>query len=485
MLKKLLLILFPIVLFVFYITKDIAIPYVGPNATNFTVYSLIAHNFNKFGYLQTKLTPLISVSSDYPKNPSYFFHHPTLLSFSQSLLFKIFGEEFWVGRLTVILYSLGSLFLVYLIGKKLLDKKYALLSLLTFSIIPASTLFGKMIGQEPLVLFFCLLALTFSLDFLKTNKNIYFIFTIFSLILGICSDWPAVIFSLSLFLIYKHSKKTKQGIYLILASLITLGVFLIYIYIFNNGFADLRSALLARGFTGLLSIKFWPILWITALISRIFIYFNPLIVIGSLFFIWEMYKLKFKKIKRQNIVILSLLIFGVLHLCLYMQASFSHLYLIYYLLPFITFAFSLFIYKLLKTRKRLVLLIFIFSLIYLSIISNIKNLQNRENIWRYDLAKTVAKYIPKYETFGYCVLQRSPGFVHVSYREIKRLLGYYSQARDYAFRSIGRGGTSAVIRAPSDGVLFSSSQNCGSSSIIKIKYIDHGDGVMSFYLHVQ
>ncbi len=45
--------------------------------------------------------------------------------------------------------------------------------------------------------------------------------------------------------------------------------------------------------------------------------------------------------------------------------------------------------------------------------------------------------------------------------------------------------TSAVIRAPSDGVLFSSSQNCGSSSIIKIKYIDHGDGVMSFYLHVQ
>lgn len=45
--------------------------------------------------------------------------------------------------------------------------------------------------------------------------------------------------------------------------------------------------------------------------------------------------------------------------------------------------------------------------------------------------------------------------------------------------------TSTVIRAPSDGVLFSSSQSCGSSSIIKIKYIDHGDGVMSFYLHVQ
>lgn len=45
--------------------------------------------------------------------------------------------------------------------------------------------------------------------------------------------------------------------------------------------------------------------------------------------------------------------------------------------------------------------------------------------------------------------------------------------------------TTSVIRAPKDGTLYSSSQNCGGSSIIKIKYIEHGDGVISFYLHVQ
>ncbi len=45
--------------------------------------------------------------------------------------------------------------------------------------------------------------------------------------------------------------------------------------------------------------------------------------------------------------------------------------------------------------------------------------------------------------------------------------------------------SSLVIRAPADGTLYSSSQSCGGSSIIKIKYIDHGDGVISFYLHVQ
>lgn len=44
--------------------------------------------------------------------------------------------------------------------------------------------------------------------------------------------------------------------------------------------------------------------------------------------------------------------------------------------------------------------------------------------------------------------------------------------------------SSIVIRAPEGGDLYSSSQSCGSS-IIKIKYIDHGGGIISFYLHVQ
>lgn len=44
---------------------------------------------------------------------------------------------------------------------------------------------------------------------------------------------------------------------------------------------------------------------------------------------------------------------------------------------------------------------------------------------------------------------------------------------------------SQVIRAPADGTLFSSSQACGGSSNINIKYIEHDGGITSFYLHVQ
>jgi peptidoglycan hydrolase CwlO-like protein len=44
---------------------------------------------------------------------------------------------------------------------------------------------------------------------------------------------------------------------------------------------------------------------------------------------------------------------------------------------------------------------------------------------------------------------------------------------------------SDVIRAPADGNLFKSSQSCGGSSTINIAYIEHNDGVITLYLHVQ
>ncbi len=44
--------------------------------------------------------------------------------------------------------------------------------------------------------------------------------------------------------------------------------------------------------------------------------------------------------------------------------------------------------------------------------------------------------------------------------------------------------SSTVIHAPADGTLYSSSQACGSA-VINVRYIDHGGGIKSFYLHVQ
>lgn len=41
-----------------------------------------------------------------------------------------------------------------------------------------------------------------------------------------------------------------------------------------------------------------------------------------------------------------------------------------------------------------------------------------------------------------------------------------------------------IVHAPADGTLYSYTGKCGNSSL-KIKYIDHGSGLKTFYLHVQ
>ncbi|OGH11445.1 MAG: hypothetical protein A3B38_01335 [Candidatus Levybacteria bacterium RIFCSPLOWO2_01_FULL_36_13] len=386
-----------ILIFIFFITVNINLPYVGPNATNFNVYSLIAHNFNKFGYLETKLAPIISVSEKYPANPEYFFHHPTLLSFTESILFKIFGEQFWVGRLTVILFSLGSLFLIYLIGKNLLNETFGAISALVFTLIPASTIWGKMIGQEPLVLFFCLAALYCSLIFLEKKENKYLILAGISLILGTLSDWPAIIFAFSLiFLFRKYSEVRKYSYVLVVA----VGMFLLllfYTYFLRNGFWDLQNAIGLRTALGL--SKDWLFFLPTQLI-RILIYLNSLFVLFTIAVGLYIYKKnKFKNLDKTSLTLLVFFSFFLIHQLLYAQAVFSHNYLLYYSIPFFAFGSSYLIY-ILYTNKRYTYLslAILTSFIYLIVISDYKNKQVESNLWRYEFAQKISSYIPKYET---------------------------------------------------------------------------------------
>lgn len=374
-------------------------PYVGPNATNFNVYSLIAHNFNKFGYLQTKLAPVISVSNVLPDKPEYFFHHPTLLSFVESLLFRTFGESFWVGRVTVIIFAIGSFILTFFIGKKLVNKKYGVIAVFVTAMVPASTLFGKMIGQEPLVLFFCLLALYSALMYLSSENKKFLILCLISIVLGVLSDWPMMYFIFFFIPLFSKYKKTKIGIYLVLFSLAISAIFLAFVYFMQSGFWDLNNAITLRSVSGLLPIPLWPIRWIVAIFLRFFIYFNPVLFLLSIVTLYEIYMRYVKKqLSDVDLAIVGLFLFGIFHVFLYSQASFTHPYLIYYLVPFIAYGSSLIILEFLLKKNYFILggLTFL-CLIYLFGIQVYKSEQISSNIWRYVLTRTVSQHVSLYE----------------------------------------------------------------------------------------
>ncbi|MEM4230695.1 MAG: glycosyltransferase family 39 protein [Candidatus Pacearchaeota archaeon] len=395
MIKKYFLFL-PLVIFLFFITRGIDLPYVGPNAFNFNTYSIIAHNYNKFGLISTKLAPIVSASPILPQHPVYYLHHPPLLSVIEALFFAIFGEHFWTGRLTVIIFSFLSLVLIYLIGYRLNGRKFAFLSLSVASLLPAFSMFGRMIGQEPLVLFFALLVLFLMQGYLKKNRNTYLFFIYPSIILGTLSDWPMIYFVLSLapYLIYK--KRFKLLLSMLITAIITALLFLLYIALINSGFSDLQSAFINRSLGQLLTLRQWPSIWATTILLRFFVYFNPVITLFSFFFLFKLFvKIKNKHLSSKNMMHLGLFIFGFIHVVLYPEGSFGHPYWIYYFIPFIIYSSVM---TLLKFSKNyfIFLVVFLFSFFLLRI-EKWKTGEIKANIWRYDLAQKANEYLLPYE----------------------------------------------------------------------------------------
>lgn len=394
------LLLGPIIVFLFFLLKGIALPFVGPNAANFSVYSLIAHNFNKFGYLATNLAPVISVSPVLSSQPEYFFHHPTLLSVWISVLFRFFGEGFWVARLSVVLFAVGTFVLTYSIGKRVYDRRFGLVSALLMSLIPVSTLFGKLIGQEPLVLFFALLMLYGSLQYFSTKQNRYLLLGLFAIFFGMLSDWPMVYFSVFMLPLFYARKRLKQGLLLCLFAGIVFALLLLYVGLLRGGFWDLQNAAELRSFAGLLEIPFWPLRWSALTVIRLLLYFNPIVTLLALLSLfYSIRSVVNKQISEFDAVLLGLFGFGMFHILLYAQASFTHPYLIYYLLPFFTFGAAKIVSGMLAKKQfwRVFALITV-SLVYVFILEGYKHRQVTTNLWRYETIKQVVSHLEPYET---------------------------------------------------------------------------------------
>jgi hypothetical protein len=382
--------------FIFTIMQGMSQPYVGYHAWNFNVYSLIAHNYNKFGILNTQFAPIISVSETLPENPVYYLHHPQLLSLTEAIFFKVFGESFEVGRFTVIMFSVGSLLLIYLIGKNTFNSRFGLTAATLYAVIPASVLFGRMIGQEPLVLFFVLLTTYCLVEYLETKRKIFHVLLYVSIVLGTLSDWPVTYFSLCLLPYLWVRKKIRLGINLILTSTLVALVFLLYLQYFGE-LGNLIGAFMVRSPGEIMSESFWFVRWIMTVVVRFFFYFNPVIFVLSIIgIITTMQRIKVKKIEHAYILLLCLSIFGCIHILLYPEGSFGHPYWIYYLLPSVVFFATLTIEKM-GYKNIFILLLIFFSVVYLFGINSWKIKEIESNVFRYDLAKKAVTFLYPYE----------------------------------------------------------------------------------------
>ena len=122
---------------------------------------IVARNYLRFGYLQTRLAPVWLSGPASPNELASHYHlrHPSLRYLVISALYRAFGVSEWVASLMPILSSLGTALVLYFLVKRIWGKWTAVLAVAFLSIVPIDAYYGNMASHESMAMFFALLGL--------------------------------------------------------------------------------------------------------------------------------------------------------------------------------------------------------------------------------------------------------------------------------------------------------------------------------------
>ncbi len=128
--------------------------------------------FRSIGYIDFFVSPYQTTPyewfSDIPTWARLSFHdHPPLVFLIQHFFFKLFGQNIIALRLPFALAGLLSIYLIYLIGKKLFGEKIGLLAAILLSVCQYHIWISRIGLQESLVILFSLLTFYFFLKSLE------------------------------------------------------------------------------------------------------------------------------------------------------------------------------------------------------------------------------------------------------------------------------------------------------------------------------
>lgn len=376
-------------------------PYVGTYNANNNYLSLAAKNYLRFGFINLKFIPTYFAGETLPSPIPYYLHHPILIFLLSAIPYIIFGFHNWVVHVTIFLFLLGVMFLLYKIAYIVWNKKIALWVFGLSMIFPMTSFFWKYIFFEQSSLFFNLCVYYQLIRYLTKKKQRYlvliFIFTFFS---GL-TDWGVLYlffpFIILFFTKYKNIALRPFMFYL-LATGLSLSIFAGGVYLLQNGFNELKGAVLNRSYASeLTKLSLWPIRLTFISILRSMLYFTLFAIIWVLDAIGSIKQRKYWGI--QEITLLYFFIFGSLNIIFLPTATWGHSYFLFYFIPFFSFLGGIWF---VKVEKRSILM---YSCLFIMVISSIgvtylKIEQVKKQLWKYDAAVQINAFLIPYETIG-------------------------------------------------------------------------------------
>ena len=305
-------------------------------------YSIIARNYVRYGWLNFKFAQILDAGPLDPNSIPYY-NHPPLLPILVSISFKLFSIHEWSAKLVPIIFSVTSIIVLYLLVRKIWSERVALFSCFFMSLMPMASYYGQELSPEGnIILFSFLLTIYYYILYLESPRARYLYLMILSFLFGALTDWPAFyavpLLSLHYLLFSSNTKKHKSFFIFPIFGCFLFLLFLYYIHTIADSFYPFFYLLFHRASSYAsdldLTQTFTLIQWFKEISLNIRkLYTLPILILSLIWLVSFITKL----IKRQNfaqdLVVIILLLFGLIHIFLGRQGAWIHEYWSALLIP--------------------------------------------------------------------------------------------------------------------------------------------------------
>lgn len=120
------------------------------------------------------------------------------VSYTASLLYRVFGQHEWVGRIINILFGLWGIFALYQLVRRLWDEPHAFLSAAVLAVLPGAIYFDRSFLPDPAMVSLVITSLWFFIAYLQTDSRRYFIAALLTATLGFLTKITGMIVLLPL-----------------------------------------------------------------------------------------------------------------------------------------------------------------------------------------------------------------------------------------------------------------------------------------------
>jgi 4-amino-4-deoxy-L-arabinose transferase-like glycosyltransferase len=307
--------------------------------------SSAARNHLWYGYTATRLA--MTENNDFVPAEwfRYYTNHPPLVPLFVSFSFRFFGEHEWAARLVPLVFSLGGVVLIYLLGAALGGRRLGLLSAFVYALLPMNAYFGRIVNFEATTNFFALATALAYLRWHRARRATPLVLALAALVVGALCDWPgyylAGILPLHHIVASGHARREWKVLFFPLTAMLVFGLYLGHIFWLkgSEGLSYLASMFLWR--TSLymspslevLGVRADGFSWIDFLAveaSRASALFTPLVLILAALSLYDIARRRSGAVLSDPLFIVVLLLFGTTHLVLFSQGAWDHNYWLFY-----------------------------------------------------------------------------------------------------------------------------------------------------------